>query len=250
MGRSQFTFYESYYKALTRIKKKADKAEAFDAICQYALYGDVPDLDRLPDAAAIAFELIRPTLDASRKKAEGGAKSSKATPKMSDGSAKDSGGNPARYRKDIDKMSVRYQEDTDNEKEDEKEKENEYEYEGESECYSAPPAPIKPPSLEEVQEFCQAEKLNIDPSRFFHYYDGRGWLLGNQPMVNWKSVLKSWGNDKTKTGSGGTIGAWTSESMRELAQEVQRRRAQRDLDPMTKRAVERLMAGSNGQEEE
>lgn len=114
----------------------------------------------------------------------------------------------------------------------------------------AKPERFVAPTIEQVREFCQTEKLNIDPARFVNYYEGRGWMLGNQPMVNWKAVLKSWGNDKTKTGSGGAIGAWTSESMRELAQEVQRRRAQRDLDPMTKRAVERLMAGSNGQEEE
>jgi hypothetical protein len=223
MGRSQFTFYESFHKALDRIKKKADKADAYDAICRYALYGEVPDLDNLPDAAAIAFELIRPTLDASKRKAEAGSKGGKQNGSKTEANRKRG--------------------ETATEKEDEKEKENEYEYEREreNECYSATLAPFEAPSLDEVQEFCQAEKLNIDPSRFFNYYEGRGWMLGSQPMVNWKAVLKSWGDDKTKTGSGGTIGTWTSESMRDLAQEVQRRRAQRDLDPMTKRAVERML---------
>ena len=72
MSRSQFTFYESFASALSRIKKKADRADAYDAICNYALYGTEPDLDKLPDSAAIAFELIKPTLDSSRRKAENG----------------------------------------------------------------------------------------------------------------------------------------------------------------------------------
>lgn len=223
MGRSQFTFYESFHKALDRIKKKADKADAYDAICRYALYGEVPDLDNLPDAAAIAFELIRPTLDASKRKAEAGAKG-----------GKQNGSKVEANRK-------RGESETEKEDEKEKEKEDEYEGERENECYSGATALFTPPSLEEVEEFCKAEGLNNDPSRFWNYYEGRGWMLGSQPMANWKAVLKSWGNDKTKTGSGGTAGTWTSESMRDLAQEVQRRRAQRDLDPMTKRAVERML---------
>ena len=78
MSRSQFTFYASFASALSRIKKKADRADAYDAICNYALYGTEPDLDKLPDSAAIAFDLIRPTLDASKRKAENGKAGGKA----------------------------------------------------------------------------------------------------------------------------------------------------------------------------
>ena len=72
MSRGQFTFYASFASALSRIKKKADRADAYDAICNYALYGTEPDMDKLPDSAAIAFDLIRPTLDSSRRNAESG----------------------------------------------------------------------------------------------------------------------------------------------------------------------------------
>lgn len=72
MERTQFTFYESFLKAVSRIKKKADRCDAYDAICNYAMYGVVPDLDNLPDSVAIAFELSKPNLDASRRKAKSG----------------------------------------------------------------------------------------------------------------------------------------------------------------------------------
>ena len=77
-SRSQFTFYRSFADALKRIRKKADRADAYDAICNYALYGIEPDMDKLPDAAAIAFDLIRPNLDASKRKAESGKRGGNA----------------------------------------------------------------------------------------------------------------------------------------------------------------------------
>lgn len=73
-GRSQFTFYESFYKAASRIRKAADRAVAYDAIIAYALYGTDPEIEKLPDAAAIAFEIAKPNLDASRRKAANGKK--------------------------------------------------------------------------------------------------------------------------------------------------------------------------------
>lgn len=123
--RTQFTFYESFAKALKRIRKAADRAVAYDAICDYALYGIEPDLDALPDAAAIAFDLIRPNLDSAKRKSEGGKK-----PRSKD---EDSG-----------KIPERYEEDNGNKKESKKEKEiekkKENEIENENECY--PPNPL------------------------------------------------------------------------------------------------------------
>ena len=74
MERNQFTFYASFYKAISRIRSKAARADAYDIICAYALTGKEPDMDKLTDAAAIAFDLIKPNLDASKRKAESGSK--------------------------------------------------------------------------------------------------------------------------------------------------------------------------------
>lgn len=118
MERKQFTFYESFASALRRIKKDADRAKAYDAICEYALHGTLPDVDSLPDAAAIAFELIKPTLDSSAKKAKSG---------RTGGETKQTGSKQEANEKQIER-----------EKEDEKEKEVEVEIEKENECYILP----------------------------------------------------------------------------------------------------------------
>ena len=74
MDRTQFTFYESFYKALARIRRGSDRARAYDAIVRFALYGEEPDLEALSPDAAIALEVIRPNLAAGRRKARAGKK--------------------------------------------------------------------------------------------------------------------------------------------------------------------------------
>lgn len=74
MSRTQFTFYESFYRSISRIKKATDRVKAYDALCVYALYGEAPDLDSAPDSVASFFEANRPVLDSAAKKSAAGKK--------------------------------------------------------------------------------------------------------------------------------------------------------------------------------
>lgn len=74
MERTQFTFYESYYLASARMRKKSDRADLYDAICRLALLGEEPDLDSLSDIVATALTAIMPNIIAGNKKAENGKK--------------------------------------------------------------------------------------------------------------------------------------------------------------------------------
>ena len=144
MSRSQFTFYASFASALSRIKKKADRADAYDAICNYALFGTEPDLDKLPDSAAIAFDLIRPTLDASKRKAENGkaGANAKQTASKQVASCKQTGSKPVANAK---------LGETASEKEKEKEKENEIE--GESLIARADVAAVMTAYMDRIEPF-------------------------------------------------------------------------------------------------
>ena len=68
--RKQFTFYRSYLDALTPQPYEI-QAEALLSVCRYALYGDEPKT--LSPNARTIFELIRPTVDSGRRKADNGA---------------------------------------------------------------------------------------------------------------------------------------------------------------------------------
>lgn len=130
MERSQFTFYESFYKAAHRIRKKSDRADAYDAICAYALYGEEPDLGALPDAVAIAFELSKPNLDASRKKAENGRRA-RAKAAEQTGSKPEANSEQTEANR---KQTVSKPEQAGSKRENKKEKEKELEIEKEYEC--------------------------------------------------------------------------------------------------------------------
>lgn len=124
--RNQFTFYRSFFEAVFKIKSKAARAEAYDAICKYALFNDAPDVDKMSDAAAIAFMLIKPNLDASRRKAKSGKSggNSKQAASKAEANGKQSGSKAEANDK---------QEQPASEKEKEKEREKE------NECYPLPP---------------------------------------------------------------------------------------------------------------
>ena len=130
MERTQFTFYESFFKAISRIKKSTDRAAAYDAICAYALYGIEPDIDRMPDAAAIAFELSKPNLDASKRKAISGKAGGKA---KQTGSKVEANGKQNASKMEANGKQEQTASEKENKKENKKEKENE--------CY--PPTPLE-----------------------------------------------------------------------------------------------------------
>ena len=175
MDRKQFTFYESFASALSRIKSKAARCDAYDAICQFALYGTEPDLDSLPDSAAIAFELIRPTLETSKRKAESGKRG---------GSAEANDKQSASKTEASRKQTAREKE---NEKEGEKEKEIE------NECYSAR-AHVRfvPPTREEAAEYYADKGFSFGLDKWFAKYESNGWKVGRDKMKDWKASMRYW----------------------------------------------------------
>lgn len=209
-ARSQFTFYRSFFEAVFKIKNKAARAEAYDAICKYALFNDAPDVDKMSDAAAIAFMLIKPNLDASRRKAKSGKNggTSKQTASKAEANGKQNGSKQEANCK---------QEEGESEKE--KEKEREKEREKENECY--PPNPLAggsekkkrftPPTVEQVSEYCQEKGYRIDPEAFVAFYASKGWMVGKSPMKDWKSAVVTWTkSERQRIGNANTRSGYTS----------------------------------------
>ena len=65
---------------------------------------------------------------------------------------------------------------------------------------SDPPAPPQKksskkfvkPSLNEVQEYCLERENNVDPVKFYDYYESVGWMIGRAHMKNWMAAVRSW----------------------------------------------------------
>lgn len=161
MGRKQFTFYRSYYDAVVELPKK-DQVAVILAICGYALDETEPELT---GTAKAVFSLIRPNLDASRRKAESGK----------------CGGNAKQTRSKLEA----------NRKQAGSEKENEIEKE--NECYKKTHARFHAPSVEEVSAYCREKGYTVDPDHFVAYYTARGWSYGKGvPMKDWQAAVRTW----------------------------------------------------------
>lgn len=166
MERTQFTFYESFYRALSLMRSAESKAEAYDAICRYALYGDEPNVDEISETAAMVFELVKPNLDASRRKAESGK----------------TGG--ARSKSEANESKPK-QTESKKEKEKENKKENEIEYK----CN--PPAPLQKPKKQPKVQF--AENVAMTNAEYQSLLDTHG-------EANTKRLIEILANYKGATG--------------------------------------------------
>lgn len=51
---------------------------------------------------------------------------------------------------------------------------------------------FSPPTIEEVQAYCQERKNNIDAEHFVDFYTCKGWKVGSQPMKDWKAAVRTW----------------------------------------------------------
>lgn len=48
------------------------------------------------------------------------------------------------------------------------------------------------PTVEEIQEYCDERKNNVDAEAFYDFYESKGWVVGKTPMKDWKSSVRTW----------------------------------------------------------
>lgn len=49
-----------------------------------------------------------------------------------------------------------------------------------------------PPSLEEISQYCETRRNNVDPHRFHDFYSAKGWMVGRNKMKDWKAAVRTW----------------------------------------------------------
>lgn len=48
------------------------------------------------------------------------------------------------------------------------------------------------PSISEIVDYIQEHNLNVDAKKFWKHYESTGWKTGNDPIRDWKGLLKKW----------------------------------------------------------
>ena len=68
-----------------------------------------------------------------------------------------------------------------------------------SESESKPPkSPSKggkrfvPPTVEEVQAYCEERRNSVDAQCFVDFYESKGWYVGKNLMKDWKAAVRNW----------------------------------------------------------
>lgn len=59
---------------------------------------------------------------------------------------------------------------------------------------------MKPPSFNEVQDYCLERQNGIDPQHFLDYYEANGWVQGRckKPIKSWQAAVRTWERSRPK----------------------------------------------------
>ena len=218
--RDSFIFHKNYVKALPESKK-----EKFCYITvMYELFGQEPSFDDEMEAAW--WDSIKERVDADHKKWE------ETKQKRSEAGKKHSGNQYT--KKDVPtKNNEMEDKETDSNTMEQSESngsvivsdivsvsdtesvyESEFDSERVSVSVSVPNSGQKAPSrtrfvkptYEEVRDYCAQRGNSISPERFVDYYESKGWLVGKNPMKDWKASVRTWESKESdfKSSNGNT----------------------------------------------
>ena len=51
---------------------------------------------------------------------------------------------------------------------------------------------FKPPTVDEVAEYCFERNNGIDANTFVDFYSSKGWIVGKTKMKDWKAAVRTW----------------------------------------------------------
>ena len=54
------------------------------------------------------------------------------------------------------------------------------------------------PSLMDVVDVVRNENLEVNPEKFFRYYEARKWRVKDEPVKDWKKLLRSWADNEIR----------------------------------------------------
>ena len=66
----------------------------------------------------------------------------------------------------------------------------------EEEAPSARSKRFIPPTVAEVEAYCESRGNGIDAEQFINRYESNGWLVGKSPMKNWQAAVRTWERNK------------------------------------------------------
>lgn len=162
--RDSFIIYRSFMEIIRELDDMQAK-EFIMAISDYALDGVEPTLE---GTLSMLWKPVKPQLDANRKRYENGKKG--GAPK---GSRNNPNGRRGKNREVAEQTEIKS-------------------HLTKPECGVMASLQSERPTLDQVRDYINSSKANVDAEKFFFHYDSLGWMSGSTPITNWKSRVLAW----------------------------------------------------------
>ena len=173
--RDSIVFYRSFYEAIKEIPLE-EQGVVYNAIYGYALDGIEPELTGIAKAI---FLLVKPQIDANNSRYENGKKGGKPKTNQTETKAEPKPNQDVTETEPNVNVNVNVNE-------------NDLKENTKRKVFAKPPA-------EEVKAYCVERKNNVDANKFIDFYESKGWLIGKNPMKDWKACIRTW--EKTSNNS-------------------------------------------------
>ena len=213
MKKETFLFYADWLNVIRDLPSEV-QLEVYQAIAEYAIYGNLIELKPL---AKVAFGFVKQTIDRdtqkyisiSEKRSEAGKKGGR---RLKDNELEES--NEKQKKQLLSEKSKKSNcplNDNDNdisflEKKKQKSDVAFSDLENENENSESPIETLQTPkeqsgggrkrftipTPEEVQAYCDERKNGITGQQFCDFYSSKGWKVGSQPMKDWKAAVRTW----------------------------------------------------------
>ena len=189
MGKEKesFIFYRSWLEAIDEASE-IEQAHIYSAIAHYAL--NLKNPTKLKGIEKIVFLLAKPQIDANHRRYLNGQKG--GAPKNNLNATKKQ---PRNNRDTTEKQPNDNVNDNVNVNDNEptnvgnKDKEK-------STNVDKKKLPLnnrfKKPTINEVEAYCKERGNYVNAEAFCDFYESKGWKVGNSPMKDWKSAVRTW----------------------------------------------------------
>lgn len=57
-----------------------------------------------------------------------------------------------------------------------------------------------PPTVQQVQDYCNERQNGIQANTFVNFYQSKGWLIGKNKMKDWKAAVRTWEQKNKENG--------------------------------------------------
>ena len=164
MQKESIIIYRSFYEAIKDLPLEL-QADAWKCIFEYGLNDIEPQIQGI---VSTVFKLIKPQLDANKKRYENGTK----------------GGRPKTKTKPNNNQTITKVEPNVNDNVNVNDNKN-----------------VNKKFIKPTKEEIQKEFPNFDADKFIDYYESNGWMIGKNKMKDWKATIRNWNrnNDTNQT---------------------------------------------------